>query len=170
MGDSGTPHRHQGGTLVPWRPGQSGNPLGQATSRVTLARYIRQLSHDGKAYVDFLTTVMRGDPLPLPGPNGRHAKGRPPRPSVDQRLRAVELLMDRGWGKAKEILELVEDRPRIDHRALVAQLSADERATLEHLLDRALARYGHADMTPAIETLAEPVPLSAKPVPDADAS
>ncbi len=157
--------------LRPWQPGQSGNPLGQATSRVTLARYIRQLSQDGQVYVDFLMTVMRGEALPLPAPHGHgHAQGRPPRPTIDQRLRAAELLMDRGWGKAKEILEFVEDRPRIDHRALVAQLSADERATLEHLLDRALARYGHADMTPAIETVAEPVPRSAEPVPDADAS
>jgi hypothetical protein len=168
MSHDDTPPRHTGNLARPWRPGQSGNPNGLA-GRYTIARYVRTLSHDGKAYIDFLTDVMNGKPLPFPGTNGHNARGTPPRPSIDQRLRAVELLMDRGWGKAREILEVVEERPGIDHRALVAQLSAEDRATLEHLLDRALARYGQADMPPAIETSAEPVRPSSELVPDADA-
>jgi hypothetical protein len=165
--DASSPLRRPSHLAPLWKPGQSGNPLGQATSRLTLAKYIRQRSQDGQVYIDFLTAVMNGEPLPLPGMNGRNAPGPPPRPNIDQRLRAAELLLDRGWGRAKEILELVEERPGIDRRALVAQLSAEERATLEHLLDRALARYAHAHGTPAIDTTAEPV--RPESVPDADA-
>jgi hypothetical protein len=151
-----------------WKPGVSGNPLGNATHRVTLARQVRHLSQDGHELVAFLFAVLRGEAMHLPGENGRHAEGRPPRPSLDQRLRAAELLMDRGWGRAKELLELHQDdaATRQERVTLLSALSTDELAQMRTLLETARARIVQAGTPP----LAAPAPLETAATPDAPAS
>jgi hypothetical protein len=149
--------------LVPWQSGQSGNPYGQRTHRVTLAKHVRELSSDGHELVSFLFSVARGEPMHLPGQNGKHANGRPPRPSLDQRLRAVELLLDRGWGRPKETIELLEDSSApAERRALLDHLSDDDLATLKGILARGRIAVAMKSRT-SIETTAEPVREGSSP-------
>jgi hypothetical protein len=132
-----------------WVKGQSGNPLGHATSRLTLARYIRQRSGDGEAFVEFLFSVMRGEPIPLPATNGHRRAGR--RPSIDQQLRAVELLLDRGWGRSKEILEVHDpDAARAQRLTLFASMPTEDRDTIAGLLRKALEAQNRAAPVEAI--------------------
>jgi hypothetical protein len=132
--------------LHKWQPGVSGNPLGQGRGRVTLARYIRQRSQDGQVYIDFLTAVMNGEALPFPGRNGRQAAGPPPRPNIDQRLRALEMLLDRGWGKSKEVLELHQDdhAARAQRLTLIASMSQEDRDTLKRVFQKAIEAQNRA--------------------------
>jgi hypothetical protein len=137
-------HRYE--HLRSWKPGVSGNPFGAGRYKLQLAAQIRQISHDGREMVDLLFSVIRGEALPLPGKNGRNGRGngKPPRPSPELRVRAAEILLDRAFGKAKEILELEgegsEDEQRRRGRAMIAQLSVEERAQLRTLLETARER------------------------------
>lgn len=67
--------------LIPWKPGQSGNPGGRPKG---LASYIRESTLDGRELADFLMEVMRGQTM--------YSK-------VTDRLKACEMLMDRAFGK-----------------------------------------------------------------------
>jgi hypothetical protein len=136
--------------LTSWKPGVSGNTLGAGVSKLKLAVEIRQISQNGREMIDFLFSVMRGLPLPMPvkkGPN-RRGHGKPPRPSPELQVRAAEILLDRAFGKAKEILELggegSEDEQRRRSRAMIAQLSVAERAQLRTLLETARERAERA--------------------------
>jgi hypothetical protein len=88
--------------LRSWKPGVSGNPLGMGLSKIKLAVQIRRISQDGREMIDLLFSVMRGEPLPLPGKLGRNGSGRPPRPSPELRVKAAEMLLDRAFGRSKE--------------------------------------------------------------------
>lgn len=70
--------------LIPWKPGQSGNPAGRPKGGIGLATYIREHTLEGRELVDFLLEVVRT--------GGEDFKGR-------DRLTAVEMLMDRAFGK-----------------------------------------------------------------------
>jgi hypothetical protein len=94
--------------LRSWKPGVSGNPLGIGLNKIQLAVQIRRISHDGREMIDLLFSVMRGEPLPLPGKTGRNSVGKPPRPSLELRVKAAEMLLDRAFGRSKEIIELTE--------------------------------------------------------------
>jgi hypothetical protein len=99
--DTGSPTPNRYPHLRSWKPGQSGR-TGYVipSSRLKLAMQVRKLSGEGRKLIDFLFSIVRGEPLPLPGRNGA---GRPPRPSPELRVRAAEMLLDRGWGKAKRL-------------------------------------------------------------------
>ena len=62
------------------------------------------------------------------------------------------MLLDRAYGKAKEILELgvegSEDEQRRRSRAMIAQLSVEERGQLRTLLETAHARAERAGEIP----------------------
>ena len=119
----------------PWRPGESGNPLGVNRGVFTLAAEIRRQTGQGQTLVEFYTAMFEGRPIPVPG-------GRAQRPTLEQRHMAAQWLADRGWGKAKEIIELTgEARPMTAEQrlALLRRLSDDERETLRGLLAKALA-------------------------------
>jgi hypothetical protein len=146
------PHHYQ--YLQKWKPGVSGNPLGAGVSKMKLAVEIRQISKNGREMVDFLFNVMRGLLLPMPvknGPNGR-GSGKPPRPSPELRVRAAEILLDRAFGKAKEIIELVgegsEDERRRQNIAMLKQLSVEEQEQLRTLLKTARERAERAGEIP----------------------
>lgn len=69
--------------LIPWQPGcPSPNPGGRPKG---LASYIREKTLDGTELADFLINVMRGNEKVFC--------------KMTDRLRAVEILLDRGFGK-----------------------------------------------------------------------
>jgi hypothetical protein len=146
--------------LRPWQPGQSGNPAGRPPSFLDLAVQVRHLTHNGTELVHLLLAIARGDAIPLPGRNGNRAL-HPQRPNLNQRMQAAQLLLDRGWGRAKEVIELLGDatpeQQQQMRRALLESLTDDERTQLRALLQRALARTMTA-------------PPEAPPAPEAPAS
>ena len=79
------------------------------------------------------------------GPSGR-GHGKPPRPSPELRVRAAEILLDRAFGKAKEILELQGDdaAARQERLTLIASMSQDDRDALRALLLKALEARAQA--------------------------
>ena len=89
----------------PWRPGESGNPLGVNRGVFTLAAEIRRSDGPGADARRVLHGDVRGTPDPVPG-------GRAQRPTLEHRHMAAQWLADRGGGRAKEIIELTgEARP-----------------------------------------------------------
>jgi hypothetical protein len=117
----------------PWQPGQSGNPLGVNRGVFALAAEIRRATGQGRRLVALYLAVAEGRLIPVPG-------GRAQLPTLEQRLAAAAWLADRGWGRAKEILELQDDSSSQAQRlALLRRLSGDERAQLRALLAKALA-------------------------------
>lgn len=72
--------------LTPWKPGQSGNLLGGSAPAIKLAAYVRSLAgQDGKAYLDILHGIA----------TGAHR-------DTKTRVTALQMLLDRGWGKPRE--------------------------------------------------------------------
>jgi hypothetical protein len=60
------------------------------------------------------------------------------RPTLDQRMEAATWLADRGWGRAKEIVELTGEASPAQRLELLRRLSDSEREQLRLLLQRAL--------------------------------
>jgi hypothetical protein len=139
---------------------------GIGVNKIQLAIRIRKISKNGREMADFLFAVMRGEPLPLPGKHGCNGPGRPPRPSLELRVKVAEMLLDRAFGRSKEIIELTGERSPDELRKqrieLLRQLTDQERGQLRDLLHRALAR---AEAAKAAAT-AERVPLPPDPPPD----
>ena len=99
-----------------------------------MATLIRRTSGAGAELVAFFFAVLRGKPISRPG------SPKPHRPTLDQRIAAAQWLADRGWGKAKELVELTSETTTPAQRlALLRRLSDDERAQLRALLAKALA-------------------------------
>ena len=135
-------------TISPWQPGQSGNPRGAGVHTLKLAAQIRQISDGGREMIELLFSVMRGEPLPMAGrtPKGRR-HGPPLYPSPELRVRCAEILLDRGWGRAKEILEVLEAEAesRQQRRMLISEMTPEERDQLRALLQQALERAERAE-------------------------
>ena len=80
--------------------------------------------------------VMRGNPVKMPGrvikkgKNGRKISVLYVRPTLDQRLDAAAWLADRGWGKAKETIELTGEASPAQRLELLRRLSDEDRAQL----------------------------------------
>jgi hypothetical protein len=88
---------------------------------------------------------MRGEPIKMPHKVVRRGKyGKKTihalyvRPTLDQRIDAAAWLADRGWGKAKETIELTGEATPAQRLELLRRLSEDEREQLRGLLQRAL--------------------------------
>jgi DNA-binding MarR family transcriptional regulator len=137
--------------LRPWKPGESGNPAGRVPSFLDLAVQVRQITGNGRELVDLLLAIVRGEAIDLPSRNGDRAP-HPQRPNLNQRMQAAQLLLDRGWGRAKEVIELLGDatpeQQQQMRRALLESLTDDERTQLRALLQRALARTMTAPPAP----------------------
>ena len=99
--------------LSPWQPGQSGNPSGRPRGTRDLAGYVLETTDGGKELVDALMSIVRGVVPNLVVQKGsRPRKDQQVRPA-DQ-LRAIEMLLDRGFGRSPQQLDVahsVSDRP-----------------------------------------------------------
>ena len=86
--------------LVGWQPGQSGNPSGRPKGTRELSHLVLEATNDGKELVDALVAIARGTlPEILNGKNTKEV-------TVKDRLRAIEMLIDRGYGKSAGTLEV----------------------------------------------------------------
>ena len=87
---------------MPFQPGQSGNPAGRPRTGQSLAEYIRKLAgEDGKVYVDKLDAIVQSDKEP-----------------VQARLTAIGILLERGFGKPPQDLNLsgqLETHTTVNH-------------------------------------------------------
>jgi len=99
--------------LSPWQPGQSGNPSGRPKGTRDLAGYVLETTDGGKDLVDALVSIARGVmPNVAVQEGSRPRKDQQVRPA-DQ-LKAIEMLLDRGFGRAPQQLDIahsVTDRP-----------------------------------------------------------
>jgi hypothetical protein len=134
-----------------YQPGYNGTRFAAHAGLVKVARRLRKATKDGKEVCDFLLGIMRD-----------------PKIRTHMRVQAAELILAYAYGKPRETIELVDDTPALDRRALVAQLSAEDRATLERLVDLALARYAQAQTGPVIDMPAASMLPEAQDAPDAD--
>jgi hypothetical protein len=100
---------------------------------LTMASHIRRESGDGLELVRFFFSVLRGESFTLAD------SGRRQRPTLDQRLEAAAWLADRGWGRAREVVELIGDSSPAQRLELLRRLSDPEREQLRGLLAKALA-------------------------------
>ena len=99
--------------LSPWQPGQSGNPSGRPRGTRDLACYVLETTDGGKEPVDALVCIARGVmPNVAVQEDSRPRKDQRVRPA-DQ-LKAIEMLLDRGFGRSPQQLDIahsVTDRP-----------------------------------------------------------
>ena len=99
--------------LSPWQPGQSGNPSGRPKGTRDLAGYVLETTDGGKELVDALVCIARGVMPNVAVQEGhRSRKDQQVRPA-DQ-LKAIEMLLDRGFGRSPQQLDVahsVSDRP-----------------------------------------------------------
>ena len=108
--------------LSPWQPGQSGNPSGRPRGTRDLAGYVLEATGGGKELVDSLLSIARGVMPNVAAQEGsRPRKDQKVRPA-DQ-LKAIEMLLDRGFGRSPQQLDIahsVTDRPleHLSHQTL----------------------------------------------------
>ena len=99
--------------LSPWQPGQSGNPSGRPKGTRDLAGYVLESTGGGRELIDSLLSLARGIL-----PNVAVQEGHRPRKDQQVRpadqLKAIEMLLDRGFGRSPQQLDIahsVSDGP-----------------------------------------------------------
>ena len=97
-----------------------------------MAKIIREKSGFGAELANFFFRILRGEPIPLKGRTRSHV------PTLDQRIAAAQWLADRGWGKAKETIELTGEATTAQRLEILRRLTDEERDQLRTLLARAL--------------------------------
>ena len=119
--------------LSPWQPGQSGNPSGRPKGTRDLAGYVLETTDGGKELVDALLCIARGV---MPNVAAQESS----RPRKDQqvrsadRLKAIEMLLDRGFGRSLQQLDIahsVSDRPLESLSDATLQLLVENARQLE---------------------------------------
>jgi hypothetical protein len=93
---------------------------------------VREKTNGGSELIDWHLRIVRGDTIPLTG----RARGQVP--TFDQRLIAAAWLANRGWGKSREVVELVGEPTAAQRLELLRRLSDEDRNQLRMLLQRAL--------------------------------
>jgi len=96
--------------LIPWKPGQSGNPSGFNVMH-SMMRRVREATNNGQDLIDVLKELLADN-----------------NPVV--RLKACEMLWDRGWGKPKEPKDEAGTHKTWD----ISKLSADKQQELINVL------------------------------------
>jgi hypothetical protein len=155
-----------------WKPGQTGNPVGSQAPLRSFAARIRQETGYGREIAAFYLAIMRGEPIKMPHKvvrRGRYGKKTIQalyvRPTLDQRIDAAAWLADRGWGKAKETIELTGEATPAQRLELLRRLSDDEREQLRGLLQRALTANASSD---SVESNTAQPDLSVRPGAESD--
>jgi hypothetical protein len=98
---------------------------------------------------------MRGEPIKCPGTSRKRLKNEPKlkdlwvRPTLEHRMQAAEWLANRGWGKAKETIELTGEASPAQRLELLRRLSEPERHQLRAILARALTGESNGTAIPA---------------------
>ena len=90
--------------------------------------------------IELLFQTMRGEPLPVSG-------------SPELRVRCAELLLNRAYGKAKELIELVDEdseAARQQRHTILSALTSEELAQLRALLQRGLERAERGGPSPVV--------------------
>jgi hypothetical protein len=138
--------QHSESFAKPWlfQRGQSGNPGGKSRFHAELTRLARARTNNGADLVDLFVTVMRGDAIRV----GRTRR----RPNLHERMTAAMWLADRGWGRAKEMVEIIDEHTPDERRALVRVMTPEERRQLRVLLEAAEARLIDGAIPGVVET------------------
>jgi hypothetical protein len=99
------PQRRLGGiTGKGFMPGQSGNPSGK--NRSGLAALVRSRTKNGEVLVELMYRIACGAKFKTSLTiNGKVLEFRV-RPSIRDRIEAIKWLTDRGWGKARDIVDI----------------------------------------------------------------
>src|SRR5262245_30801464 len=120
-----------------WKPGESGNPSGSSAA-VRLAKLVRVETKRGRELVDFMLAVMRGERITAAGAD-RRAKGKIA--NLAQRVSAAEWLADRGYGRARELVEISGDvvSSQAERLAMLRRLSPEDRELIRATLAKASA-------------------------------
>src|SRR5262245_52148149 len=85
-------------------PGQSGNPSGK--NRSGLAALVRSRTKNGEVLVKLMYRIARGGKFKTTATiNGKVVETRV-RPSISDRIEATKWLADRGWGKARDSVDI----------------------------------------------------------------
>jgi hypothetical protein len=84
--------------LIPFKPGQSGNPGGRPRSLVKAVR--DKCGEDGKTLVQAAYLIAMGTPAEVRAFFGEHLKR-----DAKVRMQAIEFLSERGYGKAPTEIE-----------------------------------------------------------------
>jgi hypothetical protein len=137
-----------------FQPGQSGNPGGRSRYAAELTRLSRERTNNGADLVDLFVAILRGDAIRT----GRVRR----RPNLHERMTAAMWLADRGWGRAKEMVEILDEHSPDERRALVRVMTAEERTQLRTLLEAAEARLAR----PFVDGTIQPVVETAQDEPD----
>ena len=118
--------------LSPWQPGQSGNPSGRPRGTRDLAGYVLETTDAGKELVDALVSIARGVMPTVPvqeslGPR----KDQQVRPA-DQ-LKVIEMLLDRGFGRAPQQLDIAPTVSPTGHSDETLRLLLENARQLEEI-------------------------------------
>jgi hypothetical protein len=122
-----------------WTVGVSGNPTGRGSAMTAMAREIRRRTGEGDELLNFWFNVFRGAAIPRAVQTKHGPRYKPHVPELRHRMEAAAWLADRGWGKARETLELQGDA-KLNRLEIMRHLMDEERHQLRALLATALRR------------------------------
>ena len=105
-----------------WKPGQSGNPHGRPSDSNSLAAKVKQLTKQGDTVIEFLLDVLAGNVSDRIFSRQRGVVIESA-PTVADRLQAAGMLLDRGWGRPQQELNL---SGQVAHLHLLASWSDEE--------------------------------------------